>query len=366
MNEAIEHFPVGRRLAYDTASGRLWVVCRVCERWNLSPFESRWEAIEEAERAFRGTRVRVAGENISLARLRDGTELVRIGKALREELTVWRYGDQFGKRYRNALQIAGVPTLFGVGMLGLAGAAAFGLSPSINMVGGSIAISALHAVYTAGTSAYHSARANKFGAAMKTEAGASLRFNAVLARECAFVTGGLDFDWKLRIWGHRVKPSGFAGRAMGVKERAQHDGQRILLHGSDAERALAALLPLVNADGGSKGNIREATSMLIASASVQQLLQRASTTKPAYRRDYHVDDGISTLAMLPPNLRLALEMSLHEDDERRAMEGEMQLLEQRWKDADALASIADALLVPEAVQNQLNELKAGHAKKTDV
>ena len=49
-NEAIERFPVGRRLAFDEAKGRLWVVCRKCERWNLTPLEERWEAIEECER----------------------------------------------------------------------------------------------------------------------------------------------------------------------------------------------------------------------------------------------------------------------------------------------------------------------------
>ncbi|MDH5235738.1 MAG: hypothetical protein OEW77_12335, partial [Gemmatimonadota bacterium] len=46
-NESIETFPVGRRLAFDAAKGRLWVVCRNCERWNLSPLDTRWEAIEE-------------------------------------------------------------------------------------------------------------------------------------------------------------------------------------------------------------------------------------------------------------------------------------------------------------------------------
>jgi len=82
-NESIEHFPVGRRLAFDSAKGRLWVVCPSCERWNLTPLEERWEAIEEAERLYRGTRLRVATDQIGLARLRDGTELVRIGEPLR-------------------------------------------------------------------------------------------------------------------------------------------------------------------------------------------------------------------------------------------------------------------------------------------
>jgi hypothetical protein len=40
-NQVVEHFPVGRRLAFDAEKGRLWVVCRRCERWNLSPIEER-------------------------------------------------------------------------------------------------------------------------------------------------------------------------------------------------------------------------------------------------------------------------------------------------------------------------------------
>ena len=27
-NDAVEHFPIGRRLAFDSAKGRLWVVCQ--------------------------------------------------------------------------------------------------------------------------------------------------------------------------------------------------------------------------------------------------------------------------------------------------------------------------------------------------
>ncbi len=54
-NEIIEGFPLGRRLAFDAAKGRLWVVCRKCERWNLTPMEDRWEAIEQCEREFAST-----------------------------------------------------------------------------------------------------------------------------------------------------------------------------------------------------------------------------------------------------------------------------------------------------------------------
>src|SRR5213592_1743693 len=106
-NEVIESFPIGRRLAFDAAHGRLWVVCRKCERWNLTPLEERWEAIEECERLFRSTRLRVSTDNIGLARLREGLELVRIGNALRPEMAAWRYGDQFGRRRRKHLVLSG-------------------------------------------------------------------------------------------------------------------------------------------------------------------------------------------------------------------------------------------------------------------
>src|SRR3954462_9534206 len=102
-NEVIETFPVGRRLAFDAARGRLWVVCRRCERWNLTPLEERWEAIDECERLFRDTRLRVSTDQIGLARLREGLELVRIGAPQRPEMAAWRYGDQFGRRRRRAI-----------------------------------------------------------------------------------------------------------------------------------------------------------------------------------------------------------------------------------------------------------------------
>ncbi|HEV7594825.1 MAG TPA: hypothetical protein VGO33_07495, partial [Gemmatimonadaceae bacterium] len=103
----MEHFPVGRRLAFDAAKGRLWVVCRKCERWNLTPVEERWEAIEECERAYRGTKLRASTDQIGLARLSEGLELVRIGQPLRPEFAAWRYGDQFGRRRRKQLMKTG-------------------------------------------------------------------------------------------------------------------------------------------------------------------------------------------------------------------------------------------------------------------
>jgi hypothetical protein len=40
---------------------------------------------------------------------------------------------------------------------------------------------------------------------------------------------------------------------------------------------------------------------------------------------------------------LALEMALHEETERRAMEGELAVLEAMWREAEEIAAIADRL-----------------------
>ena len=98
-NEEIEAFPVGRPLAFDAAKGRLWVICPHCARWNLSPLEERWEAIEECERRYRETTRRVSDAEIGLASLPSGLELVRIGRPLRPEFAAWRYGRELSGRH---------------------------------------------------------------------------------------------------------------------------------------------------------------------------------------------------------------------------------------------------------------------------
>src|SRR5690606_9437366 len=60
--------------------------------WNLSPLDERWEAIEDAERLFRGSPIRISTDNIGLAETDGGLTLVRIGPAPRPELATWRYG----------------------------------------------------------------------------------------------------------------------------------------------------------------------------------------------------------------------------------------------------------------------------------
>ena len=58
---------------------------------------------------------------------------------------------------------------------------------------------------------------------------------------------------------------------------------------------------------------------------------------------------------MPAPTKLALEMALHEEQERRALEGELWLLERAWKDAEEIAAISDDLLLPEGVEDFVRE-----------
>ena len=58
---------------------------------------------------------------------------------------------------------------------------------------------------------------------------------------------------------------------------------------------------------------------------------------------------------MPEPTRLALEMALHEEQERRALEGELWLLEQAWRDAEEIAAISDDLLLPEGAEDFVRE-----------
>ena len=67
---------------------------------------------------------------------------------------------------------------------------------------------------------------------------------------------------------------------------------------------------------------------------------------------------------LPVPSRLALEMALHEEQERRALQGELKGLEAAWKQAEEIAAISDNLLLPEGTEDFLEEHRGGSGLET--
>jgi hypothetical protein len=337
-NEAVEHFPVGRRLAFDAAKGRLWVVCTKCERWNLTPVEERWEAIEECERSYSATKLRVSTDQIGLARLSEGLELVRIGKPQRPEFAAWRYGDQFGRRRRKSI-IQGVAIVAGVATVPFLGPA---LGLSLGGMGGLI--------FQLGNLSYGLYSNRRIVARVRDSDGNLLPVMANGARQTVMLEPTGNEPWGLRIM-HRSVADQRLQWLRYENKQPQTD-----IRGEDALRAAAQLLPALNAKGASSKQVKDAVVLATEHTDPSIVFDRAARLA-ATKRSWNDFGKGAMLTLVSPELRLALEMVSHEESERRALEGELYLLEDAWKEAEEIAGISDNLFLPEDISRQLDEMK---------
>ncbi len=330
-NRRVERFPVGSRLAFDGDKGRLWVVCPECQRWNLSPLEERWEAIEDCERLFRGTLVRVSTDNIGMARLADGLELIRIGKPLRPEFAAWRYGRHFGTRRRRMALMGGA---------GLAGAAVAGvalgptIAPALGL--GAISIVAIPGITTI------MGVVPMVGILAARDYIQHDRVVARLAQGKRVVTvrakhiGDAEFD---------VAGAGSEHASLVV----HHDTGWTEFKDAAAIHATSVIISGANRYGADQTRVQDAVREIEHAGDAASFLSAAS------RRNSWRGGRVMSLVnqyrqlgamRLSPVERLALEMSVHEENERRALEGELAVLETAWRDAEQIAAICDDDLTP--------------------
>ena len=317
-NEVIETFPVGRRLAFDEARGRLWVVCRKCERWNLSPLEERWEAVEDCERIFRGTRVRVSTDNIGLARHPEGLTLVRIGEPMRPEFAAWRYGDQFGRRRRRQI-------LYGAGAAVVLG----------GVVAGGVAAGVLSGALLGQSGNF-----------------VNMWVNARTLVKLRPEAGGVIKLKRPDLLGTRLRP---ADDELGFKVQIRKGKKTSWYEGAEARRFAGAILPRMNAMGGKKDTVQHAVDQIEDQGHPERFL--SDIVQGDRFRDKKGVPGYINKMEKPT--KLALEMALHEEQERRALEGELWLLEQAWKEAEEIAEISDNLFLPEGTEDFLRKHGGG-------
>lgn len=309
---------MGRRLAFDGAKGRLWVVCAKCGRWNLTPLEERWEAVEECERQYRGTITRASTEEIGLARVREGTDLIRIGKPLRPELASWRYGRHFRRRRRQS-QVAiglGIASYVALAFVDFGGAFAAGpflaLGPSA--VGVLIRVASKH-----------------------TE----------LERARQFITRRAEQGFGRKVRQHervglRMIPS---NDEQGWALRFALDGKFLDFHGHEAVHTAHLIAPAINATGGSPSDVHVAVRDIEIAGSPERYFNRV--LKFGQEKHWHY----TGLDEYPDHMRLAFEMAAHEETERAAMEGELKQLESDWREAEEIAAIADNLFLPQSISD---------------
>jgi|WetSurMetagenome_2_1015567.scaffolds.fasta_scaffold20261_7 hypothetical protein len=319
-NDLIEALPVGQRVAFDAQKGRLWIVCLACDGWNLTPLEERWEALEQCERSFRSTTLRASTSNVGLAHVGGGLELVRIGKPLRPELAIWRYGRTLRRRrwqaylgqFRYAAPKTATRMALPLGLGGVMVAAAPSLSPFLGL----LALAYVRWLPSHAMDVWRRELAERI--LLKT---------TLSGRPLTLRAGHVgNIIYRIRGDGWRLEFQSDEGKA----EVEPEAGLRIL----------AQALPLMNRRETSSRVVRAAVASIERAGSIAQYLRSVPDVARTQGLRY------SSLARYPRDLRVGLEIAAQEEFERRAMETELHDLETAWREAEEIAAIADNLLVP--------------------
>lgn len=319
-NEEIESFSVGTRLAFDSARGRLWVICRHCDSWNLTPLEQRWEAVEECERAYRATPIRVSTDNIGLATISPMLDLVRVGKPLRPEFAAWRYGARMRRRRWQRITATTTSSMANGAAMAVGATAAF-------------------AGIVAGVTGSRLLRRQVQQPLESMEAW--LNYDRVLAH-----VRTPDGEFRALRFSHvaRLEIITAPDRGAWTFRLAHQDGLTDV-SGPEAGQLAGRLMSRLNRGGGSRDQLQLATRLITDAGDADHFIRSTSLLRQTRRRKNSIfwDDNVGVLGLTSTE-RLALEMALHEDSERMAMHGELSALEAAWRDAEEIASIADVMM----------------------
>jgi hypothetical protein len=246
---------------------------------------------------------------------------VRIGQPLRPEFTAWRYGEHLRRRRRKFMLGFTGSVLMAPAMMFALPSVFTSLTSPLAGVAGLMPLAGIQGMQLWSAMRDRSRRAG----VLRLPDGALV---PLFARHAARTQIGAtrDGDWDVTVH---------------YRDRAQNFGpltdvtRPLRLHGAEARRVARDVISHVNGIGGSRLDIHEAVKAIDETGHESVLLKRI-----AERATKYTD--------VPPPLSstLALEMLLHEEDERRAMAGELGDLYARWEEAERIAKIADGDLTP--------------------
>jgi hypothetical protein len=326
-NEELEYFPLGKRIAYDPARGRLWAVCGSCKRWSLAPIEERWEALEELEK-LTTDRARLLSQTDNISLLRSGgLEIVRVGRAQLTEEAWWRYGRQFTARRKSYKRLS------------FAGTVAAGAVVAGGWASGGITLLGMWFIMgNAPESITDAARWLRFG-------GSAWRGR----EECE----GCGHTFRSLRYRNRAGLALFPGERPGKLEvvhrcpkcGAYRDGG-LHLTGEAADRTLRRVLAYHHFSGASERRV----------VSAARLIQEAGSPEDLTRI---VIRGGRRLGDLQRTGGIALEIAANESAEQHLLELELAELEALWKREEEIASIIDGELTPLPVLEKLRRQVIG-------
>jgi len=319
-NTSVAHLRIGERIAFDVDRGRLWVVCRRCGQWCLTPIEERWEAIADCDMLFQRAEARVSKANVALARAGD-VELIRIGQAGRDDIANWRYGPRFARRRRRARVVLGAAAIVSGGITGafLYAVGAATVSTGSTFVGAWL-------VAFAGMYAYQLRRLPDWAPVARLSLpGGSHR--TLHRSDLAGITLHRRDD----------QPRVFA--------RVQLGDALATYTGDDLIDLLTRILPHANWGGASRETIVAATAAVDRAEGLtgpgSSPRRGAWTRLLSPRRDVP-----QPLMSMPIVDRLALEMAVAEEVERREMTTALPQLTERWSEEEEIARTSDDMFLP--------------------
>jgi hypothetical protein len=320
------------------------------------PFEERWEVVDECERRFRATALRYTSGNIGLSWLGEDLELVRVGPALRPEVAAWRYG-----------RILTRPRP---------------LSTRIVERAASAFVATCRWLYETDRT-FRDPRAAAAQLLLQLHGGRVLD-----VVQLPTATTASDYPIAVVRFRHLLRASLIrpeSGRPWALQ--LPHDDGMLIIEGDSGVQAAARALAIINGtergggfdhslletavrkvDDGARpttyfnrvlalalrsswgrertlqpSDTRDVAALDCGSSQVERLAFRL-TGRTFWGRGGIGSEPMTALLDVPLVDRLALEMAAHEETERRALEGELEELEAAWREADEIATIADALL----------------------
>jgi hypothetical protein len=229
---------------------------------------------------------------------------------MRPEFAAWRSGEPCGARRRRApLSPAGGLALFGGVVFGGAvtgvGVTFMGQIPSF--------------------------WASRTLVKLRTEDGGKLRLNNTDLLQTRLQPSDDEVGYRLEV-------------GKGKKKRRWFEGE-------EARRVAAIVLPRINRMGGKESVVQGAVGEIAHHGHPEAFL-KSLVDGNSFKSKKGVPGYVNKM---PKPTQLALEMALHEEQERRALEGELWRLERAWRAAEEIAGISDNLLLPEGADDFVAE-----------
>ena len=313
-------------------------MCPSCDQWNLVPVEERWETLEECERLVEGAEVRAGDSGVGVARTAAGLELLKASGLSDADIANARYGRRLQRRQR-VLQA----TFAALGLTAIGVGIRAAMSSGSGIVG----------AYAGGLVGYG-------------------LFRIWRAPPIGWLRVVVPSGRTLIIWPWQLKKVRLVMRSENAPPElvVPRLGEDLRLSGDEAVDVLACLLPQVNGPDCVDASIRRAVNDVTEAEAAGRRQVKKARKKKAKGTDPAPQTGLRPwqhLAVLVarrplitafPEYRLALEMAVMEELERRELSRYARSLGEAWGDEEEIASIADDLLTPVELRERLAQLRS--------